>query len=223
MASTENSPSPMRQLPPKRKSRLYSWGPVVTSLALFIPGGFHYQNNEIFAAVCLFVFSILRTGYQVHVLPTNTSNSSRSLMYDGLFVVSCLLIHLNALYLGVQYRPDITYTIMLCLGLYKSFALLLDISSNKSFTLWNVYILLLLCINIVASNGGTPLSFGSFVKGFFWGGAISHCILVGSTLRAYIKNRMISYALFANMHLAPFKPLHEPLSHLDKAYQDDLD
>ena len=223
MASTENSPSPMRQLLHKRKFRLYSWAPMVTSLALFIPGGFHYQNNEIFAAACLFLFSILRTGYQVHVRSINASNSSLSLMHDGLFIVSCIFIHLNALYLGVHYRPDITYTIMLCLGLYKSLVLLLDISSNKSFVLWNVYILLLLCINIVTPNAGTPLSFGSFVKGFFWGGAISHCILVGSTLHMYIKNRMISYALFANMHLAPFKPQHESLSHLDKAYQDDLD
>ena len=221
MASTQKSARSNNS----RRSRLSKWAPVITSLALFIPAGFHYHNNEIFAAACLFMSGILRAKYKVSPRSTNVSNTTLSLMHDMLFIVSCILVHLNTLYLGVQYRPDITYTIVLGLALCKSVILLLDISSDKSFILWNGYIVLLLCMNIVLPNVGYPLSLASFGKGFFWGGALYHCVFIGPTLRAYITHRLAPYALFARMQMAPFTTISRPSprSHLDKAYHDELD
>ena len=213
----------------------HPWTPVGTSLAFFIPAGYHYHNNDIFAALCVFLFGVARAGYKVYPRSTNASNSSRSLTHDALFIISCLLMYLNTIYLGVQYRPDVTFTVLLCIALYKSIILMLDISSDKNFSVWNIYMVLLLCLNFVIPNVGYPLSFVSFGKGLFWGAAVYHCKYTDVfTMHSYTMKYITMYPWLTQMHLVPIKPPSSPPprvseklplspTYLDKLVEDDLD
>ena len=102
---------------------------------------------------------------------------------------------------------------MFALALYKGIYLLLDISKDKRYSEWNIYMCLVLLFNLVTPNFGKRLSFGSFMKGFFWGWMLNHYKSrnVNNSVKDKIQKKIETYALLSRLHMAPCKPTKEPL------------
>ena len=208
-----------------------------TTLLFIIPTALYFKNNDRYQALCLFIFMTLRLGYQI----SKVYNVVRSIVYDILFMLLGALIHINIMYYGIMHRPDLTSTLILSICLYKSIYVLIwsdlprsinilerKVSLEAYYSLWNIYIFVLLSLNYLLTNVSNPIMPIDFTKGLFWGIYISYHYYSErkssiNTLKNYIKGTINSS--FSNIQFAPWQG---HLSALDAAHEknhsdDDLD
>ena len=155
----------------------------------------------------------------------------KSALYDALFVLFAILIHINTIYYGLGQRPDITSTLILTLCIYKSASLFIwsetprligtpnmKITSDIYYCLWNIYIFILLFLNYMVNNVSHPIIMVDFAKGLFWGFYISYNYY-SKTINDSIVHIIQSH--LSNIYLAPW--YHSPhLTATDAATEDDL-
>ena len=193
---------------------LYPWSRIITALLFMIPAGFHYMDNEIYLATCLFITSLLRGGYYITFLRELLPR----LVYDILHLMVIALLYINLLYSSIEYRTDFTSRVIMFVCIWKSLYLQvqyagddypLDETNVKKlrYSLWDIYMCVLLILNWDIRHVSDTILFVDFAKGFFWGGFMLYMRYEYyeslEYLSDYMKKKMEGFC--TGLHLCPFR------------------
>lgn len=180
-------PSPKKPSTPPLRVRMYEYVPLFTALGFLLPATGHYMRSEYYFAACLYIFAALRVGY--HLQGWREVITVHAPKYDLAHLVFNGLLHLNLFISGVSYRSDKTSLAVLCVCLYRSLTMLwsfstvwdmgarlYDISLKGYFkdSIWDVYMVCLLIMNIKLQDVSGPIGLLDFSKGVFWGACLHY-------------------------------------------------
>ena len=193
---------------------LYPWSCIITALLFMIPAGFHYMDNEIYLATCLFITALLRAGYYISSLRELVGG----LVYDILHLTAIVLLYINLLYSSIEYRTDLTSRVIMFVCILKSLYLQVQYAGDDypldeatlqklRYSLWDIGMCALLILNWDIRDVSDTILFVDFAKGFFWGSFILYMRYEYyeslEYLRDYMKKKM--EGLCAVLHLCPFR------------------
>ena len=192
---------------------LYPWSRIITALLFMIPAGFHYMDNEIYLATCLFITALLRAGYYISSLRELVGG----LVYDILHLTAIAFLYINLLYSSIEYRTDLTSRVIMFVCILKSLSLQIQYAGNdypldeatlqkSHYSLWDIGMCALLILNWDIRDVSDTILFVDFAKGFFWGNFMLYMRYEYyeslEYLRDYMKKKIESL-LCAGLHLCP--------------------